>query len=153
MLTNKNKKGFTIVEIIVVLVVLAIFAAITIPSMLGFVNRSREMKTYSEIRTISVAIESAYAEIYSKYEINENTQILYIQDMPSSEQIDKDFLAIVRSLISNDIDFDNIKKMQIVGKKFAMVYEKNDVSYTYVKLNGEVTITKNNNYSGVDTNN
>ena len=35
---HKNKKGFTLVEIIVVLVILAILAAAAIPTMLGFVN-------------------------------------------------------------------------------------------------------------------
>ncbi|MEG1940429.1 MAG: prepilin-type N-terminal cleavage/methylation domain-containing protein, partial [Eubacterium sp.] len=34
---KKNQKGFTLVELIVVLVILAILAAFTIPAMLGFV--------------------------------------------------------------------------------------------------------------------
>ncbi|MEG2449776.1 MAG: prepilin-type N-terminal cleavage/methylation domain-containing protein, partial [Eubacterium sp.] len=35
---KKNQKGFTLVELIVVLVILAILAAFTIPAMLGFVD-------------------------------------------------------------------------------------------------------------------
>ncbi len=38
----KNTKGFTLAEIIVVLVILAILAAFSIPVLLGFVNDSRE---------------------------------------------------------------------------------------------------------------
>lgn len=37
----KNKKGFTLVEIIVVLVILAILAAIVAPSVLGYVEQAK----------------------------------------------------------------------------------------------------------------
>ena len=37
-----NKKGFTLTEIIVVLVILAILAAFTIPTMLGYISGSQE---------------------------------------------------------------------------------------------------------------
>lgn len=37
----KNKKGFTLVEIIVVLVILAILAAIAVPSVIGYVNEAK----------------------------------------------------------------------------------------------------------------
>lgn len=43
----KNNKGFTLVEIIVVLVILAILAAAMIPAMLGYVEESRG-KTYAD---------------------------------------------------------------------------------------------------------
>ena len=38
----KNSSGFTLVELIIVLVILAILAAFTIPAMLGFVGNSKE---------------------------------------------------------------------------------------------------------------
>ena len=38
----KNKKGFTLVEIIVVLVILAILAAIAIPSLIRYVNEAKD---------------------------------------------------------------------------------------------------------------
>ena len=37
-----NKKGFTLVEIIVVLVILAILAAIAVPSVLGYVEEAKK---------------------------------------------------------------------------------------------------------------
>lgn len=37
-----NKKGFTLVEIIVVLVILAILAVIAVPSVLGYVEQAKE---------------------------------------------------------------------------------------------------------------
>ncbi len=35
----KNKKGFTLVELIVVLVILAILAALLIPALTGYIDR------------------------------------------------------------------------------------------------------------------
>ena len=44
----KNKKGFTLVEIIVVLVILAILAAIAVPSVIGYVNEAKESRYIQE---------------------------------------------------------------------------------------------------------
>ena len=41
-----NKKGFTLVEIIVVLVILAILAVIAVPSVLGNVNKQKNLNNY-----------------------------------------------------------------------------------------------------------
>ena len=41
MIKRFNKKGFTLVEIIVVLVILAILAAIAVPSVLGYVEEAK----------------------------------------------------------------------------------------------------------------
>lgn len=59
---RKNRKGFTLVEIIVVLVILAILAAFTIPTMLGFVNDARGKAYIAEARTVYVAAQSAATE-------------------------------------------------------------------------------------------
>lgn len=56
----KNNKGFTLVEIIVVLVILAILAAATIPSMLGFVDQAKAKAATAEARMVYVAAQ-AYA--------------------------------------------------------------------------------------------
>lgn len=55
---KKNKKGFTLVEIIVVLVIIAILAAIAIPTMLGFVNEARQSEFIAEGRTALVAAQT-----------------------------------------------------------------------------------------------
>ena len=41
MIKRFNKKGFTLVEIIVVLVILAILAVIAVPSVLGYVEQAK----------------------------------------------------------------------------------------------------------------
>ena len=48
---KKNNKGFTLVELIVVLVILAILAAILTPALLGYIDRARAEKDYSTAQT------------------------------------------------------------------------------------------------------
>lgn len=50
--------GFTLVELIVVLVILAILAAFTIPAMLGFVEDARGKAAIAEAREVYVAAQA-----------------------------------------------------------------------------------------------
>ena len=56
MIKRFNKKGFTLVEIIVVLVILAILAAIAVPSVLGYVEEAKKEKYIAEARSIYTVI-------------------------------------------------------------------------------------------------
>ncbi|MEG0328786.1 MAG: prepilin-type N-terminal cleavage/methylation domain-containing protein [Longicatena sp.] len=47
---NRNKKGFTLVEIIVVLVVMGILLAIAVPSVMGYVTKAKEQRYIAEAR-------------------------------------------------------------------------------------------------------
>ncbi|MEG0290032.1 MAG: prepilin-type N-terminal cleavage/methylation domain-containing protein [Erysipelotrichaceae bacterium] len=55
---KKDVKGFTLVEIIVVLLVIAILAAISIPTMIGYVEEARESEYIAQARTAYVAAQT-----------------------------------------------------------------------------------------------
>ena len=57
MIKKFNKKGFTLVEIIVVLVILAILAAIAVPSVLGYVEEAKKEKYIAEAKAIYTVIQ------------------------------------------------------------------------------------------------
>lgn len=61
-----NRKGFTLVEIIVVLVIIAIMAAFAIPAYTGFVDRAKQSEVLASGRVILVAAQTAAQETYSK---------------------------------------------------------------------------------------
>lgn len=60
---KSNKKGFTLVEIIVVLVILTILAAIAVPSVLGYVNEAKEERYIQEAHSIYVVIQTEEAKL------------------------------------------------------------------------------------------
>lgn len=62
----KKKNGFTLVEIIVVLLILAILAAISIPSMIGYVNEARESELIQEAHNVLVASKAESTKLYAR---------------------------------------------------------------------------------------
>lgn len=63
---NNYKKGFTLVEVIVVLVILAILAAILIPSLTGWIKKSNQKAAISECRQCVLAAQTLASEKYGK---------------------------------------------------------------------------------------
>lgn len=61
----KDKKGFTLVELIVVLVILAILAALLIPALTGYIDKANEEKVVSETRMVVMAAQTEGSEAYS----------------------------------------------------------------------------------------
>lgn len=62
-----NNKGFTLVELIVVLVILAILAAILVPALLGYIDKARQKQITSNAETAYVAAQSLATEYYGKH--------------------------------------------------------------------------------------
>lgn len=60
-----RQAGFTLVEVIVVLVVLAILAAILIPAMTGWIDRAREKSAIAECRQVVLAAQGTATEAYA----------------------------------------------------------------------------------------
>ncbi|MBR4183130.1 MAG: prepilin-type N-terminal cleavage/methylation domain-containing protein [Lachnospiraceae bacterium] len=63
---KKDQKGFTLVELIVVLVILAIMAALLAPALLGYIDKARTSKYLEECRSIYTAIQAIDDERYAK---------------------------------------------------------------------------------------
>ena len=58
----KNRKGFTLMELIVVLIIIAILMAALLPSLIGWINDARESALRTEGRTALVAIQGVVTE-------------------------------------------------------------------------------------------
>ncbi|MBQ9982750.1 MAG: prepilin-type N-terminal cleavage/methylation domain-containing protein, partial [Oscillospiraceae bacterium] len=55
---NKRLKGFTLVEIIVVLVILAVLATAMIPALTGYIDKAKEKTAIAEARNIVTAAQT-----------------------------------------------------------------------------------------------
>ena len=61
----KNKKGFTLVELIVVLVILAILAALLIPALTGYIDKANKQSVIAETRQAVMAAQTIASEQYA----------------------------------------------------------------------------------------
>ena len=62
---RKRNKGFTLVELIVVLVILAILAAVMVPTMIGWIDKAKEKKILLAARSLYTASQAVLSEEYA----------------------------------------------------------------------------------------
>lgn len=74
---NKNRKGFSLVELIVCLVIMAILVAALVPSLVGYIRQARQSTAKDECAAVVSAaqtiVSSAYADPNSIYHNNSDT--------------------------------------------------------------------------------
>ena len=59
---RNKEKGFTLVELIVVLAILATLAAIMVPSLTGYIDKANDTKLISMAKSIHTAAHRAHHE-------------------------------------------------------------------------------------------
>ena len=69
---REDKKGFTLVELIVVLVILAILIALLVPTLTGYIDNANKKKVASEGRQILMAAKTIAADDYNSDEATKN---------------------------------------------------------------------------------
>ena len=87
---KKNRNGFTLVELIVVLVILAILAAFTIPAMLGFLDDAKGKAYVSQAREVylagqTVATEQTLADTFVIKSSDTSTAATAVKDKLNSD--------------------------------------------------------------------
>lgn len=81
---KKNKKGFTLVEVIVVLVILAILMAIAIPSFMGYINKAKEREKDLTARNVFLAVSTVAAEYLQGNSPTDAELKTYLEEDPTA---------------------------------------------------------------------
>lgn len=78
---KKNRKGFSLVELIVVLVIMAILVAALVPSLVGYIKQARQSNAKDECAAVVSAAQtvasSAFADPSSIYHNNSGVNVKY----------------------------------------------------------------------------
>lgn len=67
---KQDKKGFTLIEIVIVLVIIAILSAMLVPSMMGWIDDSKKKSFLQEARSALTATQAEIANLYVAGETN-----------------------------------------------------------------------------------
>lgn len=62
---KKNRKGFSLVELIVVLVIMAILSAALIPSLIGYISKTKEQNVQGECQQAVTAAQTVASGLYA----------------------------------------------------------------------------------------
>ena len=67
---KKDKKGFTLVEMIVVIVIIGILLAILVPGMFKYIDKAKDKQILVNARTAQPNLETAVRELYGKNQVS-----------------------------------------------------------------------------------
>ncbi len=84
---KKNNKGFSLVELIVVIAIMAVLMVVLAPAMLRYVEKTRVQKDDSAVSEVTHAVELALAQEDIYTEAGGNTVTLTVNDSSNSGTI------------------------------------------------------------------
>lgn len=128
----KEKKGFTLVELIVVLVILAILAALLIPALTGYIDKARKESVVAETRQVVMAAQTLVSEKYG------TTKGAVEEDDINKDDVKK--LAEVDGTI-NSIAIGNPNHSEFAGTVTGVSYTNHDYTCIYDQATSTYTFT------------
>lgn len=136
---KKNKKGFTLVEIIVVLVIIGILMALAVPAVMSYVKEAADTKLISEARAVMVASKEKGIELVKEGKLNTLSTKSSRQDIIKKSDIEGELMEIQLNAAKNG------------AGSFIVKLQDSYVRYDDVKQDYEVLDSYSNIFSKTNT--
>ncbi len=111
---KKNNKGFSLVELIVVIAIMAVLMVVLAPAMLRYVEKTRVQKDKSAVSEVIRAIELAAAEETVAEKITSGSTIII---SPKADGKGYEFTGSADTVVKNEINA-TIPKIDITSKTY-----------------------------------
>ena len=133
---KKNNEGFSLVELIVVIAIMAVLVGVLAPAYLRYVEKSRVSTDNSALAEVASAIKTAVAEEDVYASISSNTTLTVDKDGAALTSTSSKLLAEVKDTVGDAITFKS------------KVYKKQNVIFTVTPgtSDGKVSITQDTYY-------
>ena len=147
----RKKKGFTLIELMAVIAIIAILAAVLVPTVSGYINRSKKTAVITQVRNVITAVQTYNAtadkpivtteDSATATTTNVNKTVTEIQALVGEDLVDDDSVTKLDNMnydvmVLINEDSDAIKAIEV---KSDGVFK----SYTYDKNGTTVTVDKN----------
>lgn len=146
----RNKKGFTLIEIIVVIVILAVLMAVAVPSVMSYMNEGNKAKYETVARAALINTQTAVAKDYADNGKTDNAEnvIKWIEgsddanltaDFGSKKSYGSGVTVKVGEikLSGKDENADN----DVVSAKYYIALSGTDYREVNVTVNGKMTVS------------
>ena len=137
---KKNNRGFSLVELIVVIAIMAVLVAVTAPQFTKYVDKSRQSVDAATVASVVSAAQVGVADVVSYPNITSGTYVITINESgtsvaPKSDETTPDEMAI--TAMTNAIedacgDLNSIKATAKVWKEDGIVIN--------ITVDGNVTV-------------